>query len=432
MVHPWRAARHCLVLISSGVSLLALLPAAMSAQSDSELHTGIDSLLGRTEVEAVVTSVGDDFLGQFILLVPELPEEDRSTLAQTVEKAFAPETLKASVVRELATESSGADVELLLELYHDGPLAELQEVARAYTPPSSFEEFSGDVGSLDAERLQLMVALVEARRSSDLALTVDEALRLVAHRLLTALGGSGGGFVPITGEQLETAYRNRTIRLAVESMYRMEPASDDLVAAAVQAHQTEEALRFSARSIEALVAAIGGAGEDLIARLETDRAAPEADASEALDPAASPPCRVQACGFVVVWDGPEPMGNSLAYGAPGDLEEFTYEYLLGAGYRLLRGPMDDGFTIQLRARSQRARCEVVVGTNPRSCLAVGNVRVDLIGSYPGFDGGEPFTVRNRCRATDVLTARGISSLVAARIHYELTTYPGDERREPRC
>ena len=93
--------------------------------------------------------------------------------------------------------------------------------------------------------------------------------------------------------------------------------------------------------------------------------------------------------------------------------------------------MSDGFTIHLRARSQPARCEVVVGLNPRSCLAVGRVEVDFAGTYPGFE-GEPFTVRNRCRATAVLAARGIASLVAARIHHELTTYPGDERKEPRC
>lgn len=432
MARARHAERHCLVTMVFCLSLVALLPRGTRAQTDSETHIRIDSLLARPEVEAVLGSLSDDFLEHFILLVPELPEEDRGILAVTAEKAFATDELRASVARDLATDSSGVDVDLILEMYRSGPLAELREATRDYAPSISFAEFSGDIGSLDPQRLQLMVALVEARRSSDLALTIDEALRHVAHRLLATLGGSAGGFVPLTDEQLETAYRNRTIRLAVESMYRMEPASDDLVAAAVQAHQTDEASRFSRRYIEAMVAAIGEAGDDLIARLETDRPTAEAEPPEALDPTASPPCRVQVCGFLVIWNGPEPMGNSLAYGAPGDLEEFTFQYLVGGGYRLSRGPMDEGLTIQLRARSQAARCEVVVGTNPRSCLAVGSVRIDLIGSYPGFDGREPFTVRNRCRATDVLTARGISSLVAARIHYELTTYPGDERREPRC
>ena len=431
MVHWRRRRRFPLLLLMFGAPALAGPPGA-SAQSDPELQTRIDSILGGAESDAVFSSMGEEFLAHFILLVPELPEEDRGILADVVDEVFAPEALRAEVARTLAGEVSGADVDPLAASYRSGPLGELRDAARDHSAEGSFEEFSSDPTALDRERLQLMLELVEARRSSDLSLTVEATLRQLAHRLVTALGGAPGEFVPMTDEEFAVAYRNRTIRLAVESMYRMEPASDDLVAAAVQDYRTEESRRFTDAYVEAVVAAIGTAGQELASRLQTGSPAPQADIGEPLDPSSVPPCRLTACGFLVEWRGQEPTGDSQAYGRPGDLEDYTYEYLVRGGYHLVRGRVEDGLTIHLIAQSQPAYCEMVVGLNPRGCLAVGQVRVDFVGSTPGFDGRNAVTIRNRCRANAVLAAQGISSLVAARIHYELTTYPGDERREPRC
>lgn len=97
--------------------------------------------------------MGDDFLAHFILLVPQLPEEDRGILAEVLDEVFAPEALTREVARTLASEIGSADVAPIMHAYRAGALAELREVARGHSPDGSFEEFSSDLASLDRSRL---------------------------------------------------------------------------------------------------------------------------------------------------------------------------------------------------------------------------------------------------------------------------------------
>lgn len=422
------------LLVALGLVLGTLFTTNAAAQSRDSHAAQIDMLLSIEDVESTLASLANDFMAHFVLLAPGLPAEDQEILRRATQSAFETDALREHIAGTLSVTTSEADTGPLSASYESGPFAELRALRLGHEPEMSLQEFSSDPATLDAERLRLMVGLVEAKRSSDLALTVDEALRLRAYQLFIDLGGDPGAFPEMSDEQFQTAYRNRTVGLGVEAMYLLEAAPSPLVTAAIEAHSSEGARSFSEQYIMAMLEAIEQAGDDLVSLLvpaEEPAADPLADV-EAADPADAPPCIILVCGFLVDWNGPEPIGGTLVYRAPGDFEDHAFRVLVGAGYRLVRGVHDAGLTIQLRPSPQTVRCEVVSGTNPRTCQGVGNVRVELIGSYPGFDGLKSFTVRNRCRANQVMAAEGIASLVASRIHYELTTFEGDERREPRC
>lgn len=431
MLESGRAPRFIVVIL---VGCLVTLPEPGASQSPED-RADLDVLLQTHEVDETLTALSDAFLTHFLMLAPNLPAEDQEILRGAVRTAFAPDSLRKSLAATLAETTTDEDTGLLVESYRAGALAELRDVASAHEPTGSLQEFGRDLATLDSDRLGLMVGLVEAMRASDLALSVDEALRQVAYDVFADLGGSAGDVPGMTDEQYAAAYRNRTISLGVESMYRLEPAPSELVRAAMADHGDDGARRYSEQYVEAMLGAIDAAGADLGSLITGEEPEPASDPRadvDTIDPAEAPPCRVLTCGFLVDWSGPEPIGGSLAYRAPGDFERFAFETLVGAGYRLVRELHGSGLTIQLRPSPQNVQCEVVSGTNPRICRGVGDVRIELIGEYPGFDGDTSFIVRNRCRANQVMSADGIARLVAARIDYELTTFDGDERREPRC
>lgn len=434
-------AGRCRALVPGTLAALALLatsPVTSAAQSDPSERPDILTLLSMENVESTVTSLGDDFLAHFLMLVPDLPAEDQAVLRGAVQQAFAPDTVRADLARSLASSTSADDTEPLLTSYASGALGELREVVTGFQPEQSVQEFGADMAALDPDRLRLMVSLVEARRTSELALSVDEALQRLAYQMVSALGGDPGPFTPLTDEQLQASYRNQTVRLGIESMHRLQPAETDLVQAAVDIHTGAEAQAFSEQYIEAVVGAIGQAGQDLSTLIAAG--APDEEAVDPLagvttvNPADAPPCFVLPCGFRVEWRGAEPTGGTQGYGSPGDFEDYTYAALVRAGYRLLKGSNGegDGLTIRLSPSARTINCEIVVGTSSIRCLAVGEVRVQLLGTYPGFDGTRSFVVQNRCRSNQVMGAEGIANLVAARVHYALTTFEGDERQRPGC
>ncbi len=420
------------------IGLLGLAPSMVAAQSDPSERADLLTLLSMEDVESTVTSLGDDFLMQFLMLVPDLPAADQGVLRDAVRQAFEPDTIRGTLARELASATSTDDTEPLLEAYASGPIGELRRIEQEFEPETPLQEFGADIEALDPDRLQLMVGLVEARRESDLALSVDEALQLVAHRMVAALGGDPGTFAPLSEEQFQASYRNQTVRLGIESMHRLQPAGTALVEAAVEAYAEPGSRTFSQQYIDAMISAIDHAGQNLGTLIAAG--APDEEpvdpfaALPSTNPADSPPCFVLPCGFRVVWRGVEPSGGTQAYGSPGDFEDYAYAALVGAGYRLIKDSNADGegLTIRLTPSARAIYCEAVVGTDPRTCRAVGEVRVELVGSYPGFGGNTSFVVQNRCRANQVMGAEGIAQLVAARIHHALTTFEGDERQRPGC
>lgn len=425
-----RAARFA-IAAGSVIPLLAA-PLSVLGQSVESERPDIGALLSTAEASASIDGLRTGFLTHFLILVPDLLPEDRELLFGAVEEAFAPDSIRAATARALASTTSTDDTAELIESYDSGALAELRDIEDGYAPETSLQEFGSNIGALDPTRLQFMVSLVEARRAGELAISIDQALQQLAHQLVVALGGDPGPHPQMTDEQFETSYRNQTVRLGVEAMHRLQPASSDLVQAAVDVHGGDGARHVSERYIEAMVLAIGHAGRSLGERIAAPAPASAPDDALPENPEDAPPCFVLPCGFTVEWRGAEPSGGTMAYRAPGDFEDYTYQALVSAGYRLVRGPDEGGFTIRLRPSAQRIRCEVMSGTDNRTCQAVGEVRIELLGSYPGYDGVTSFLVRNRCRANDVMAAQGIASLVAARLHHELTTFEGDERRTPSC
>ena len=412
----------------SVIFVLSMIPALVTGQSaDPAIREGIDALLDDPEVNALLASLDERYVEHFLMLVPDLAPENRDALDAAVASAFQPSSLRDILASALATEASAEWVARLVEMRRTGSQAELRRVARDGGPGPSFDAASPSEG--DRGRLQLMVALTEARRLTDLDLILDEEMRRLAHELVASLGGALGDFEPMPDEQFDAAYRDRTIRLAIESFSTLRSASDELVQAAVDEHLGEPAQWFADAYTASVVAAVQSAARGVAAVTVPDAPAePETTG----DAASGLPCHAHACGFVVEWEGPEPSGTTAAYGAPGDLERLVLGQLVGAGYQLVRGPLDGGMTVRLRARSSRVYCEAMSGTDNRVCLAVGRVRVEFTGVHPGVETPGSFIVQNRCRANAVMHVQGIAGLVAARIHHQLTTSPGDERPVPRC
>lgn len=429
---PWHHRVVRLAAVVGGLAAWLITPAPASGQSAGTERPDIEALLSTPESSATIEELRNGFLTHFLILVPDLLPEDRDLLFAAVEEAFAPDSIRAATARALASTTSTDDTAGLIESYDSGALAELRDIEDGYAPETSLQEFGSNIGALDPTRLQLMVSVVEARRAGELAISIDQALQQLAHQLVVALGGDPGPSPQLTDEQFETSYRNQTVRLGVEAMHRLHPASADIVKAAVDIYAEEGARKFSERYIEAMLVAVGRAGQSLGELIAADVPATEPDDAPSENPEDAPPCFVLPCGFTVEWRGSEPSGGTILYRAPGELEDNIYRVLVGAGYRLVRGPDEEGFTIRLRPSAQRARCEVMSGTDNRTCQAVGEVRIELLGTYPGYDGVTSFLVRNRCLANEIMAARDFASLVAARLHYELTTFEGDERRTPGC
>ena len=71
-------------------------------------------------------------------------------------------------------------------------------------------------------------------------------------------------------------------------------------------------------------------------------------------------------------------------------------------------------------------------TASRSWTAIDQVRVEFVGEHESSRRPENMTIRNRCGADAAMDVNGFAAVVALRLHYELTWYPGDERRVPNC
>jgi len=408
---------------------LLILPSLVAGQDDrGDLRSSVERLLDVPDVESLLESMDDRFVQHFLMLVPDLPSEDREVLSAAVEEAFRPSALRASIASAMAEDASADVVEQVVKMRRSGAQAELRNLMEAYEPEQPVEEFLAGMGDADRERLQLMASLTEARGQSDLALMLDDVMGRMAHELVNALGGAFGDFEPIADDAYDAAYRDHTLRLALESLHRLQPASDELIRAVLEEHRSQPAQWFADAYTTGLLVAVQAAGQRVATLTMVD--AP-ADA-ETGNPDSGMPCRAQPCGFLVEWEGREPSGMSQVYGVPGDLERLVHATLAGAGYALVLGQVDEGLNIQLRPRAERVYCEVVTGTDNRTCLAVGQVRVALRGSHRGIETPASLIVRNRCGANSVMAVQGIAALVAARIHHELTTYPGDERRVPSC
>jgi len=236
-------------------------------------------------------------------------------------------------------------------------------------------------------------------------------------------------FEPITDDAFDVAYRQNTVALAVESLYHLEPVSDDLVEAVISEFSGEAGQWYVDAYSSAMLKAVQDAGQRVASM--TVVAEEEADVEVSAEEAGLP-CRAQPCGFVVDWAGTEPSASNRRFGTARDLEYRVSERLVSEGYQLTSGIISDGLTLRLRGRTKRARCDFISGTDTGTCIAIDQVRVDFLGTHPGFDTSDAFIVRNRCGADGVMDVNGVASLVALRLHYALTTYPGDDRRPPNC
>ena len=111
-----------------------------------------------------------------------------------------------------------------------------------------------------------------------------------------------------------------------------------------------------------------------------------------------------------------------------DLDTRVFERLAGAGYQLTRGTQTDGISIRLRPRIIMGLCAAMSGTDNRGCPAIDQVIVEFIGSSPGVETPVGFTLRNRCGGEGLLDVNGLGYLLAARLDYALSTFPGDRGR----
>lgn len=410
------------------ILLLLMLPGVVVAQDLPDPRVGaLGPLLEIPEVDSLLVSLPRAFLQHFGLLVPDLGAEDLAFLTEAAHAAFEPAAVREEIAEGMASNLGDDAIAFAADAAAVGPIGELRRAASAHQPQQSFAEFGRDLAGLDRERLQLMVALAEASRSSELALLLEESTRQLAHSLVGALGGEAPPFQPMSDESFDATYRDRTLTDALRLMYRLESVPSGAVEAALAVYRSEPHEQYTDAYVLGVLSAVASAGQRV-----ADLTVVAEEEPVGTDPAASPLCMVEVCGFQVEWEGSEPSEYSPAYEASGDLQRYVLQDLVSIGYLVTLGPVDDGLTIHLRPRAMRALCEVMSGTDNRSCMAVGQVRVEFRGVYPGHETPGGFMLRNRCGADSYLGGRGISSLLAARIHYSLTTHPGDERRVPDC
>jgi hypothetical protein len=410
--------------VVAAVCALAVPVLLHGQETPAQLEADMYSILVSDGVGVSLRSLDQRLVSNFLLLVPDLLAEDREALRVAAEEAFQVSLIQADLSGDLIANVPADALARVTDMHRSGAEAELRRAVASYEPPSSFDEFTADPGNLDRERLQLMAALVEARRQSQSELAVDEMLRQIAHEVVVALGADVAPFEPLADEVFEGAYRDRTIRLALEALYLYQPVSTDLLRATVAEYTSEDSRVFFDQYGVSLLGVVGAAGQRF-AELTTE-AAPEPEATTEVGL-----CRSVVCGLVVQWRGSEPY-DLQGYGVPGDFEQYLRRGLATAGYHFARGAIDDGVTLRIWARSMPVRCETVSGTDNRTCTAVGQVQLEFIGSSELAQSPNDFQVRNSCGASDFLMASGMASLVAARLHYEFTTFEGDERSVPGC
>jgi hypothetical protein len=415
------------LLIAAGL----FAPRPSSAQDPPPVRARIDSLLVLVRADSVIRSLGQRFLYEIDLLAPDLTAEQRGILAESVATGFDTTAVREDVARAMSAEAPPSLVTDLLERHRTGAIEELDRLSRAYQPPQTFLEFSATMGTPPRERLQIMVALAEAQGAGTRQIVTEEILQESAHALFTQLGGSPAPFQRRTDAQFEEAYRQHALRLGLQNLHRLSPVSDDVVRRAVESWDAESGRWYVDAYADAFVVAIAEAAKR-VAELTVVGSDAVADApAPDVDPNLS--CFGDPCGFVVDWGGgSEPTAFNMTYGAPAAIEARVLENLTRGGYHLARELNRAGLTITLRPRLTAALCEIMSGTDNRVCEAIGEVRVEFIGRYRDRAKPDDFTILNRCGSDGLLDVDGLSALVAARIHYAFTTYPGDERQIPRC
>jgi hypothetical protein len=268
-----------------------------------------------------------------------------------------------------------------------------------------------------------MANLAEAEGAGDFDLLVDEALRVAANRFVAQLGGEIAPYEPLSDAAWSEAYRQKLVMRSLELLHRLERVPDELIRRAIEEHSAAPARRYADGYVAALQEAIYRAG----ARAAT-LAVEEATAE--LPPEPGRPCRGQPCGFLVEWQGRPPNGPNRRFGDAGQLENLVLGHLVGAGYRLERGPQSGGLTLRLRPRTGVGLCDFMSGTDNTGCLVIDNVRVDFLGEYPGYGTPEGFLVRNRCGADGAMAVDGVAAIVALRLHALLA--PDPDAEIPRC
>jgi hypothetical protein len=414
----------CFALWCFGLSSSTSKVEAQEPGTDGRIALG--ALLQEDSIDATLQGLDERFFGAVMLLIPELAREDQEVLASVVEEAFRPERVREDVVELMSGDVAPETLTLLSELRRTGPEAELRIVAARHAPERPFEEFVAGLGAPPRERLQLMAALAEARGEAGTPLLVDEALRAAAYRLVVALGGVPGAFVPLPDERFDAAYRQGTISRALELLHRLEPVPDDLVRRVIDGYSAPPVRAYVEALATSVQEAVMMAGERVVAAT-----APAAEgAPETGDPGL--PCRSRTCGYVVEWRGSPPTGTNRRFGAAGELETRVLAHLVGGGLDLQRGPHPDGLTVRLMPRTMAALCDFMSGTDNSGCLAIDDVRVDFLGAYPDVGTPSGFLVRNRCGSQHVMGIDGISALVAMRVAHALGPEPRPDPPQIRC
>lgn len=408
------------------VSVL-LLPPHVEAQSEpATLRQNLDSLWGTSEVEATTNGLAEQFVSHFLLLVPDLPMADQVLLADAAVTAFDPDGVRRYLTAKVASEASPEVVVQLLEMRRSGAQAEMRQIAAGHTPTQPLEDFVAGLDDEGRARVQLMARLAEAQGRADFALLVDEGLRRSAHEFFISLGGATA-FEPLSDAGFDASYRDRILSQALEFLHTLEPVPDQLIEATIDEYSSAAEQWYSDAYLGAILEAVSAAGKRVVSL--TQAAEEQAEPDEP-DPAlAGMPCRAEACGFVVDWQGRQPTDFNRRFGASGDLEIRVLERLVGAGYVLERGIYEEGLTMRLRARTMIGLCEAMSGTDNTGCTAIDQVRVEFLGSIPDYETPGGFIIRNRCGADSAMDVNGFSTQVALRLHYELT---GDERDVPNC
>ena len=411
-----------------------LLPAGAAAQESATLVSRVDSLVTFIHADTTTRGLGDLFMAELQLLLPDLSTEQLDILRAAVTQSFAPTAVHADVSRALVAGAAPPLISELLERYRSGALGELQRLADAYQPSQTFAEFMNGLGTPPRERLQLMVELGEAYGASTRQILVGEALQESAHAVVTLLGARLGPLQRLSDAQFDAAYRQYALSHGLNNLYRLAPASDELVRRA-SAELASEAGRWLAGSWAAASTAAVHAAAGRVAELtvvETNDSTPPAASAPASAADSGLPCIADPCAFFVDWEGPEPTDHNSRFGNSGALSVRVMENLTRAGYLLVLRDNLDEFSIRLKPRLTDMRCEFMPGTDDSTCVAIAEVRVAFIGTFRDRPKPEDFTVRNQCGSDGAMDVDGIATLVAARILYAFKTTPGEEPPQPRC
>ncbi len=415
-------------LMRLGWILYLMTPTAVLAQGPSgDLETAVDSLLSTSQVDRLLNGLPGDFVARFLRFAPDLPEADRAALDEVAREAFDPGLIRAHLVTSLAESADPEHVSQLLESRHSGVMANWAMAAGPTPAPDQLDDYLSSLTTEDLGQLQSLASLVELQGTARLGLEIEQALGRAAADVIAGLGGS------VSSEQMDAdaydaAYRQAVLRIASEQSFIYRNAPDSLVAAVAAAYQSE-AGRWLVESYEEAV--LDALETGAMRLLELTRAT-SVDETPAAGASAGLPCRVQACGYVFDWQGRVPTDYNQRFGRAGDLEALVLDRLVRAGYQLRQGIVEGGLTLRLTARTTYGLCQAVSGTGNTRCTAIDGVLVDFLGAHPDYETPTRVNVRNRCGADGLLNASGFSALVAARLHYELTRLPGDDREVPRC